>query len=132
MEQYKNGVLEATDKGKYFVKITEQDREKVKKWLKGQEGKTDKEKKFLEVVKYAVQKINYDYWIATIEPSVKVGRIYHVMGENVGVDCSSYQWWQMAKEYAPELGSRLAKLQELLFWYALRIANDLWTHRLCG
>lgn len=33
----------------------------------------------------------------------------------------------MAKEYAPERGSRLAELNELFIWYALRIANSLWT-----
>lgn len=117
----------ATDKDKYFTKITEQDREKVKKWLKGRIGKTDKEKRFLERANQAIQKVNYDYWIATIEPSVANEKIYYAEGEMVGVGFSCNQWNSMAKDYALDRGSRLANLYELFIWYALRIVNGLWT-----
>lgn len=71
--------------------------------------------------------VNYDYWIANIEPSVKDGKIYYAKGEDVGVGLSSKDWEKMAGKYAPERGSRLAELCELDMWYALRTANGLWT-----
>lgn len=120
-------VEKSVDKAIHFTKISAEDREKVKTWLKGQKSKTDRERKFLTAVKKAVQKVNYDYWIANLEPSVAEGKIYYAKGENVGVGFSCDQYKQMAEEYAPERGSRMAKLHELLIWYALRIVNGLWT-----
>lgn len=116
-----------TGKAKYFTKITEKDREKVKNWLKEQKNAPQWAEKFLNCVQKAVKVINYDYWIANIEPSVKDGKIYYAKGEDVGVGFSSKDWEKMAGMYAPERGSRLAELCELDMWYALRIANGLWT-----
>lgn len=115
-----------TGKDKYFTKITKKDREKVKNWIKEQKNVPQWAEEFLKRVQNAVQVINYDYWIANIEPSVKNGKIYYAEGEDVGVGYSSNDWEMMAKEYATEKGSRLAELYELDMWYALRIANGLW------
>lgn len=115
------------DKAKFFTKITSEDRKKVKDWLAKQKGETGREESFLTRVRDAVKVVDYDYWIANLEPSVKDGKIYYAQDRDVGVGFSGNQWLQMAKKYAPERGSRLSNLDELLIWYALRIVNGLWT-----
>lgn len=115
------------EKAIYFTHITADDREKVKQWLAKQKETKNRERGFLERVKKAVQVVNYDYWIANLEPSVNRGKIYYAKGEKVGVGVSCYQYKQMAEAYAPERCSRLAELHELFIWYALRIVNGLWT-----
>lgn len=128
--QRRNVVYGTQDKAKYFTKISEQDREKVKSWLetqKGTENPTKREKEFLETVGKAIQVIDYEYWIATIEPSVRHGKIFYSGGERVAIGLYGNQWIEMATDYAPERGSRMANLYELFIWYALRIANGLWS-----
>lgn len=116
-----------TDKTTFFTKISTEDREKVKEWLEKQANVPYSAKIFLSIVKEAVQAINYDYWIANLEPSVKDGKIYYAKGEKVGAKFSCIEFADMAKEYAPERGSRLSNLYELFMWYALRIVNNLWS-----
>lgn len=111
----------------FFTKITAEDREKVKKWVANQKGKTDRETAFLKRVAKAIQKVDYDYWIANLEPSVKNGKIYYAENHEVGTVFSCNQWEKMAREYKHERGSRLCNLHELFIWYALRIVNNLWT-----
>lgn len=120
-------VPNSSEKAKFFTKITAEDREEVKIWLEKQKGENDREKRFLTRVREAVKAVKYDYWIANLEPSVTDGKIYYAEGNAVGVGFSSNQWSQMAKEYAPERGSRLSNEFELFIWYALRIVNRLWT-----
>lgn len=115
------------DQVEYFTEITKHDRCRVTEWLKGQTGKTAREERFLKHVSEAVRKINYDYMIATIEPSVEKGRIYYAENNEVGVNFSSNNWQKMARKYKPEMGSRLCNLHELLIWYVLRIVNKSWT-----
>ena len=122
MGQYKKIVLE-----KYFVKISARDRERVKLWLKGQKGNTRRERKFLKLVKKAIKKIDYEYWIASIEPSYEKGRILYEPDYVVATNISCEEWKLVAEEYAPERGSRLATIYELLLWYALRIEKGFWT-----
>lgn len=122
-----NSSGKSQDKAKFFTKITAEDREKVKNWLAKQKGKSDREKSFLKRLRKAVKAVNYDYWIANLEPSVTDGKIYYAEGNAVGVGFSSNQWMQMAKDYEPERGSRLSNEYELYIWYALRIVNGLWT-----
>ena len=149
MEQFKEIVLEAPPEGmeyiitkgengkriirlarldrEFFTKITADDREKVKIWLAQQIAKTSEENEFLDILKVAVREVDYDYWIANLEPSVEHGKIRYEKGNNIAVGfCCSY-WQKMAKEYDPQKGSRLCNLYELFIWYALRIANKLWT-----
>lgn len=125
MERFKKIALEAPDT--YFTKITVDDRKKLMEWLANQKGDTNRVKMFLGNVRMAIPKINYDFWIANMEPSVAEGKIYYLKGENVGDIFAFKQYEKMAKEYAPERGSRLANIHELFVWYALRIANGLWT-----
>ena len=122
--------VEETSEGKYtyFTVITEKEREKVKKWFKKCNFTTSKRKrKFAAIVQQALREINYDYSIANIEPSVKEGKIYYAEGDDVGEGFSAKQWDEMANEFSQERGSRLATLQELFLWYAVRIVNGLWT-----
>ena len=123
----KETVVESRDKAKFFTKITAEDRERVKKWLATKRSKTDRDKTFLTRVRKAVKAVNYDYWIANMEPSVVKGKICYAKGKNVGVGFSCNQYKQMAEDYAPDRGSRLAKLHELFIWYALRIVDGFWT-----
>lgn len=116
-----------SNKPRYFTKIISKDREKVERWLKDQRGSTQGERKFLFEVRMALISINYDYWIATMEPTVIDERINYSKGTIVGEKFSVAEWKRLANEYAPELGSRLAKQSELFLWYALRIVNKLWT-----
>ena len=125
MEQLRKSA--SCHKTKFFTKITAEDREKVNNWISKQKGKNEREKSFLTRVKEAVKVVDYDYWIANIEPSVTNGKIYYAEGNAVGIGFSSNQWKQMAKEYVPERGSRLSNEFELYIWYALRIVNGQWT-----
>lgn len=121
------GTERDTGKSTYFTKISAEDREKVKKWLAKQKGKTKAEKEFFAIVEEAMQVVDYDYWIANLEPSVEDGKIYYAKGKDVGVGFSAKQWEEKSKEYAPERASRLSTLYELFIWYALRIANGWWS-----
>ena len=123
MEQFEKIVLEE----QFFTKITAEDREKVKKWVAKRKGRTTQEKAFLTIVKEAVQNVDYDYWIANLEPSVENGKIYYAENHDVGVKFSCKQWEQMARDYKPKRGSRLSNLHEVFIWYALRIVNKLWS-----
>lgn len=125
--RFENVLETVEDKAKFFTKITAEDREKVKKWRAKQRGKTKREKNFLARVKKAVKAVNYDYWIANLEPSVINGKIYYAKGNDVGVGFSCDRWKKMSEEYSLENGSRLSNLYELFIWYALRIVNGFWT-----
>ena len=118
------------DKVQYFTKISESDRNKVKSWLETRnedDGVHDCQKQFLRFVRRAVESIDYDYWIATLEPSVEDGKIYYAVDESVGIGFECKKWYNMALEYAPNRGSRMAKLIELFLWYAVRIVDGEWT-----
>ena len=118
------------DKAKYFTKISKKERDMVKTWLETQnevENSFYCKDQFLRFVKKAVESIDYDYWIATIEPSVANEKIYYAAGEEVGTGFKCEQWYKMAKEYAPERCSRMAKITELFLWYAIRVVDGSWT-----
>jgi len=117
-------------KEQHFTKISEQDREKVRKWLeteKDSKNHTKREKEFLEILREAIPVIDYEYWVANIEPHVRNGKIFYSAGERIVIGVYGNQWIEMATDYAPERGSRIANLYELFIWYALRIVNGFWT-----
>ena len=120
---------ENEDKFKYFVKITEQSREIVREWYKRQSTSKAREKIFMARVRQAIQNVDYDYWIATIEPSVSNGEIFYAEYNDVAVRFTPSEWSVMAEKFAPERGSRQGKLHELIIWYALRAAEKKWTLR---
>ena len=111
----------------YFIKVSDEDRDKVKEWLKSCESTSNQVNDFLNIVREATEMIDYEYWIAELEPSVKDGKIYYEEDKDVGVRFTVPQWEKMARRFAKERGSRVASLHELFLWYALRIVNGLWT-----
>lgn len=111
----------------YFLKMTSSKRKKIRRWLNTQKGETEREKNFLEIVREGLNKIKYDYSIATMEPTVIDGKIEYIEGEKVAVGYSCNQWKTMAEGYMPERGSRLANLYELFLFYAYRIVRGFWT-----
>ena len=119
---YDMGVID-----EYFMEISSEERNLVRRWLRNQKGQTKQEKEFLTIVKEGLEKVNYDYEIATIEPSIINHRIRFIEGEKVAVGHSPNEWLVMCKNYAPKRGSRMAKLYELFIWYAWRIAKGYWS-----
>ena len=108
----------------YFIKISKEDREKVKQWLKDQYARWRKEREFLGLVKQAVRKIDYDYWIAVSEPTISYGKMFFVPTQSICVGISCSEWEQMARAYNPNRKSRLATLYELILWYVIQIVNE--------
>lgn len=111
----------------YFIKVSHEDRDRVKEWLKSCKSTSNRVNDFLNIVREATEMIDYEYWIAELEPSVKDGKIYYEEGKDVGVGFSVPQWEKMARRFARERGSSVASLHELFLWYALRIVDGLWT-----
>ena len=115
---------------RYFFKMGENERAIVKEWReKIQRKGSDKSKTFFYRVDTALRNVNYDYCIATIEPSMKARKLYYEPGNEVATGLSAEQWETKAKNYAPHLGSRLALPDELILWYAYRIAKGYWSLR---
>ena len=113
---------------RYFFKMGENERVIVKDWKeKIQRKGSDRCKEFLYRVDDALERVNYDYYIATIEPSMKAKKLYYEPGNEVARCLTAEQWETKAKNYAPNLGSRLALVDELILWYAYRIAKGYWT-----
>ena len=112
----------------YFFKIGCKEREIINEWYKNQKGTTGKQKKFLADLRKALEKINYDYEVPFMEPSIdKNGNIFYKEGEKIAVGISSIEWEEKAKKFAPEYNSCLATCEELYLWYAYRIATGYWT-----
>ena len=113
---------------RYFFKMGENERAIVKEWReKIQRTGSDMCKIFLYRVDTALTNVNYDYYIATIEPSMKARKLYYEPGNEVATGLTAEQWETKAKNYAPNLGSRLASIDELILWYAYRIAKGYWS-----
>lgn len=117
----------------YFFKMGVQEYRKVKEWYVVEiekEEKTAAQEEFLNIIKMALRVINYDYEIATIEPSDGKGGLYYRPSEEIVGDKQTWYyrtWRDKAKRFAPEYHSRLANLYELFLWYAYRIAMNYWT-----
>lgn len=116
-------------KSNVFFKMTTSKIEEVKEWFLNESPKarTRSEMLFFRNLNLAFENINYDYEIATIEPTVIDGKIKYIKDKEVAVGYSYNQWKQMAKEYLPDKGSRLATLYETIMWYAWRIVKGYWT-----
>lgn len=112
---------------KYFFFMGRSEREAVLKWYKIQNPKTAKQKRFLIIVRKALDTVHYDYRIATIEPARDGNRLYYEKFQMVCTTRSYWDWKEMAETFAPEYGSQLATLDELFLWYAFRIAMGYWT-----
>lgn len=121
-------ILEKPEWFEYFFLMGKKERKTVKTWLKKQKAETFIQKNFLEYVEKALEKITYDYRIATIEPSRNYdGEIYYDEGKYVYVGLSCNEWEKKAKSFAPVYNSQLADVYELFLWYAYRIAKGYWS-----
>ena len=124
----KRNVEADSKKLQYFEMMTSLDRNLVENWYVTQKAKTDRQAEFLKIVGKALKKINYQYSISAIEPSVdEYGRIYFEKGAPVARYISCEDWIKKAKKFAPTFKSDLASLYELYLWYAYRIALGYWT-----
>lgn len=114
---------------KYFFLMGKEERQAVKLWFAYVLPTTKRQSDFLKIVRKALNVVNYDYQIATIEPSLTDNeRIFYKEGERVANRFPLLSKWKWkAKEFAPAWGSDLATLYELFLWYAYRIATDLWS-----
>jgi hypothetical protein len=119
---------------KYFFFIGKTERMLVREWYNSLSDKLyDEEEiweiresidRFLEIVYEALCRINYDFRISTIEPSINEEKqLYFEKGSPVAVGIRVSEWKWLAKVYAPEYGSKISTLYELFLWYALRIAK---------
>lgn len=117
---------------KHFFSMGREERLKVSYWRNDVSAETLEEKAFLDHVEKALAVIDYDYQIATLDPCVsEEGKIYYEEGKafDTEQETNPYYWNELAKDFAPEYGSRLANLYELLLWYAYRIAEGMWTFK---
>lgn len=112
---------------RYFFKMGSVERRLAKEWREKIQRKCEICKEFLCRVDTALKNVNYDYYIATIEPSMKARKLYYEPGNEVATGLSAEQWQTKAKNYTPNLGSRLASIDELILWYAYRIAKGYWS-----
>lgn len=112
----------------FFVKITSKERAEVEKWLEEEKDvKGTYGQYFLHVIERALTQVDYDYWIASLEPTVVNGRIRFIEGRKVATNYMPEEWEELCKQYAPERSSRMANLYELFIWYAWRIVKGYWT-----
>ena len=113
---------------KYFFKMGEKERTLVENWFLTHKAKTLYQEEFYGIIAIALEIIDYDYRIATIEPSIsKDGEIYFHSKRKVAVSHTCAEWNRMVKNYAPEYNSKIATICELYLWYAYRIAMRYWS-----
>ncbi len=115
---------------KHFFLMDEKAREEVAKWLKTVKPSTLNQERFIERVEVAVRKINYDYKIATLEPSLDSnGNIIYKEGKKVAIGLSYTQWSKKASLFfsSKKWHSYLATLEEGDMFKAYRIASGLWS-----
>lgn len=109
-----------------FMGMKEQ--EIVRMWVYRKKGRTKRQRDFLSDVRIATAMVTDEYYIANLEPSIDSdGRIYYKKGHKVCHNLCGCEWKKKAMEFAPEWKSDLATKQQLLLWYAYRIAMGFWT-----
>lgn len=106
-----------------FTKITMQDIQKLKQEISKKKRLTKNEKQFIRILKKAIRKIKHDYWILD-NPSVVKAQICFTKKRAESFGFSFEEWKNMAKEYAPNRGSRLANIYELAILHALRFMEE--------
>ncbi len=106
----------------YFLTIGKTELLSLRNWVRTQNPATDRQAEFLEIVKDAVNSINYNFKIAMIEPHLKNGKIAYGMNEEISFLLAE-EWFEKAKAFS-NLGkwtSGLATLEELFVYYSLLI-----------
>ena len=109
----------------YFFFMGEYEREKVIKWVKEITPKTSRQQSFITRVKDALRMIDYDYKIATLEPSLDSNeRIFYSEGFPVAMGFTNQEWEEKAKEFYVDSDwhSELAEIHEGDLFKAFRVA----------
>ena len=115
----------------FFYKIGEAERKLIGKYLSSAQveaARNIEQSNFLTNVLWALECTEHDFWISTIECSIKDDKL--VLEREA--DCTTFalsvnEWNVKAKEFAPEFNSRIAFEQELILFYAYRLARGWWT-----
>ena len=84
--------------------------------------------KFIKKVERALQVVDKDYYIATIEPSIdRRGKLYYKPGNPVALNLTLKEWKEIVEEFSISRASRIATMDEVYLWYAYRIAMKYWS-----
>lgn len=111
----------------YFAIMGKTQRKKVTKWYLNAFGNTKRQRRFINNVGEALNRIDYDYKIAVVPPSLnKNGELFYQKNYefNSGTTCIACD--KKAKKFAPMYESGLATIYELYLWYAYKIAIGNW------
>lgn len=105
------------------------EREKVAEWLELACAETEAQEDFLRRVTDALEVVDYDYYIATLEPSFHNGEIVYSKGELVATGLTGREWVKKAQEYfsSNSWKSSLATLHEGDLFKAYRVAMGYWS-----
>lgn len=122
-----NSVEKRVHEEDYFFWITSKERKEVRDWVRCNKFKKRQEKIFLANLREALNKVDYDFAISTIEPTIKAGKLFFSEGEQVAVGYTCEELYELCEQYNPPKGSRMANLYELFIWYAYRIIKGYWT-----
>lgn len=110
----------------FFSKIGEEQREIIKEYLKKARPKNLFELTFINELKQAVNSIDYDFWILSLnsEAVVKDGKISFQRKEPYSVCImSNDERFFLAESFAPEFKSRVALDEEKLLAYFFSFQN---------
>jgi len=116
----------------YFFFMGEEERSLVSTWVDTVTPETNAQEDFIWRVVDALRAIDYDYQIATLEPSFdENGEIFYQEGQEVGRGISFEEWENRANRfyYNSSWYSALATIHEGDLFKAYRIAKGYWTIR---
>lgn len=115
---------------RHFFLMGKAERAKVEEWYENVNPTTKAQRFFLERVKDALDAIDYDYKIATLEPSFdEDGDLCYVAGNKVAEGMDLLSWKKKAKGFYLDSNwhSELATLMEGELFVAYRIAMGYWS-----
>lgn len=116
---------------RHFSLMGKKERMAVKEWVNRVSSETKNQEEFIDIVKEAIEFIDYNYYISTMEPSFsKTGDIIFKKGAVNIHNITLVEWKEKAEDILScekEWNSTLATLHELYFWYAWRISEGYWT-----
>lgn len=116
---------------KHFWFMGNDERISVKEWTNKVSPLTKTQKRFVKAVKEAVVIVNYNYYIATVEPSFSLNKsIVYEKGSVITEWITTGEWQKKADDMLAtdaNWKSRLATFYELLMWYAWRISVGYWS-----
>ena len=110
----------------FFCKIGEKEREEIKKYLENAASFRKKEIDFLASVEYALHEIDYDFWISTIEPTIKDNKLIFARREEIAQPMSLNEWIDKVADFDSEFNSKIARSEEVMLFYAYRLARGWW------